>query len=62
MALIPGLPDVHFGFGAFDELALELAERGMSIYLGLGPIHALSLAFGDSPLHHGTLATVVMPA
>ena len=34
----------------------------MSIYMGLGPIHALSMAFGDSPLHHGTLVTVVMPA
>jgi 4-hydroxybutyrate dehydrogenase len=43
-------------------MLMAALQGGMSIYLGLGPIHALSVAFGDSPLHHGTLVTVAMPA
>ena len=44
------------------EMLMAALEGGMSIWMGLGPIHALSVAFGDSPLHHGTLVTVAMPA
>lgn len=44
------------------HMLMAALQGGMSIYLGLGPIHALSMAFGDSPLHHGTLVTVAMPA
>ena len=44
------------------NMSMAALEGGMSIYMGLGPIHSLSMAFGDSPLHHGTLVTVLMPA
>ena len=44
------------------NMAMAALEGGMAIYMGLGPIHSLSMAFGDSPLHHGTLVTVSMPA
>jgi len=44
------------------QMLMAALQGGMSIYLGLGPIHALSVAFGDGPLHHGTLVTVAMPA
>ena len=47
---------------ARSEMLMAALEGGMAIYKGLGPIHALSMAFGDSPLHHGTLVTVAMPA
>ena len=43
------------------NMSMAAIEGGMSIYMGLGPIHSLSMAFGDSPLHHGTLVTVSMP-
>ncbi len=43
------------------NMAMAALEGGMAIYMGLGPIHSLSMAFGDSPLHHGTLVTVAMP-
>ena len=43
------------------NMAMAALEGGMAIYMGLGPIHSLSMAFGDSPLHHGTLVTVSMP-
>ncbi|MAF47240.1 MAG: iron-containing alcohol dehydrogenase [Rhodospirillales bacterium] len=44
------------------EMQMAALEGGMAIYMGLGPIHALANAFGDSPLHHGTLVTVAAPA
>ena len=44
------------------EERMAALEGGMAIYMGLGPIHSLSMAFGDSPLHHGTLVTDSMPA
>ena len=47
---------------ARSEMLMAALQGGMSIYMGLGPMHALSMAFGDSPLHHGTLVTVAMPA
>ena len=47
---------------ARSEMSMAALEGGMAIYMGLGPIHALSMTFGNSPLHHGTLVTVVMPA
>lgn len=43
-------------------MLMAALEGGMAIWNGLGPIHSLSMAFGDSPLHHGTLVTVAMPA
>ena len=43
-------------------MSMAALEGGMAIYMGLGPIHALSMTFGNSPLHHGTLVTVAMPA
>jgi alcohol dehydrogenase class IV len=47
---------------ARSQMLMAALQGGMSIWNGLGPIHALSMAFGDSPLHHGTLVTVAMPA
>ncbi len=47
---------------ARSEMLMAALEGGMAIYMGLGPVHALSMAFSDSPLHHGTLVTVSMPA
>jgi len=47
---------------ARSEMSMAALEGGMAIYMGLGPIHALSMAFGDSPLHHGTLVAAAMPA
>ncbi len=47
---------------AREQMMMAALEGGMAIYAGLGPIHALSMAFGDSPLHHGTLVTVATPA
>jgi 4-hydroxybutyrate dehydrogenase len=47
---------------ARSQMSMAALQGGMAIYMGLGPIHALSMAFGDSPLHHGTLVTVAMPA
>ncbi|MEE3000984.1 MAG: iron-containing alcohol dehydrogenase [Pseudomonadota bacterium] len=47
---------------ARSEMSMAALEGGMAIYMGLGPIHALSMTFGNSPLHHGTLVTVAMPA
>jgi hypothetical protein len=44
------------------NMSMAALQGGMAIYMGLGPIHALSMAFGDSPLHHGTLVTVAMPS
>jgi len=47
---------------ARTNMLMAAVEGGMSIYMGLGPVHALSIAFGDSPLHHGTLVTVCAPS
>ncbi|MBT4719662.1 MAG: iron-containing alcohol dehydrogenase [Rhodospirillaceae bacterium] len=47
---------------ARSEMQMAALEGGMAIYMGLGPMHALANAFGDSPLHHGTLVTVSAPA
>ncbi|MEE2761075.1 MAG: iron-containing alcohol dehydrogenase [Pseudomonadota bacterium] len=47
---------------ARSEMMMAALEGGMAIYMGLGPIHALANAFGDSPLHHGALVTVSAPA
>ena len=47
---------------ARSEMQMAALQGGMAIYMGLGPIHALANAFGDSPLHHGTLVTVSAPA
>ena len=44
------------------NMSMAALQGGMAIYMGLGPIHSLSMAFGNSPLHHGTLVTVSMPA
>ena len=43
------------------QMQMAALEGGMSIYMGLGPIHALAHTFGDSPLHHGALVTVSAP-
>ena len=34
---------------------------GAAIHKGLGPAHAVALAFGDQDLHHGTLIAITLP-
>ena len=47
---------------ARENMSMAAIQGGVAIEMGLGPIHALSMAFSDGPLHHGTLVTVSMPA
>ena len=47
---------------ARENMSMAAIQGGVAIEMGLGPIHALSMAFSDAPLHHGTLVTVSMPA
>ena len=44
------------------NMSMAALQGGMAIYMGLGLIHSLSMAFSNSPLHHGTLVSVSMPA
>ncbi len=44
------------------NLLMAAVEGGMSIYMGLGPIHTLGHIFADSDLHHGALITASAPA
>lgn len=44
------------------QMMLAGLQGGMSIYMGLGPIHALGHVFADSDLHHGALITASAPA
>ncbi len=44
------------------HLLMAALQGGMSIYMGLGPIHVLGHVFADSPLHHGALITASAPA
>ena len=43
------------------HMLMAAVEGGMSIYLGLGPVHVLSHIFADSPIHHGALVTHLAP-
>lgn len=43
------------------HLLMAALEGGMSIYMGLGPVHVLGHIFADSPLHHGALITASAP-
>lgn len=43
------------------HLLMAALEGGMSIYMGLGPVHVLGHVFADSPLHHGALITASAP-
>lgn len=43
------------------HLLMAALEGGMSIYMGLGPVHTLGHIFADSPLHHGALITASAP-
>lgn len=47
---------------ARSQMMMAALQGGMSIYMGLGPIHAMAMALSDSPLHHGTLVAVLTPA
>jgi alcohol dehydrogenase class IV len=44
------------------HLLMAALQGGMSIYMGLGPVHVLGHVFADSPLHHGALITASAPA
>lgn len=43
------------------HMLMAALEGGMSIYMGLGPVHVLGHIFADSPLHHGALITASAP-
>jgi alcohol dehydrogenase class IV len=43
------------------HLLMAALQGGMSIYMGLGPVHVLGHIFADSPLHHGALITASAP-
>lgn len=43
------------------HMLMAALEGGMSIYMGLGPVHVLGHVFADSPLHHGALIAASMP-
>ena len=47
--------------GARWHMLMAALEGGMSIYMGLGPVHVLGHVFADSPLHHGALIAASMP-
>ena len=42
------------------NMLMAAVEGGMAIYLGLGPVHAMSHAFGPR-LHHGTVIGLLIP-
>lgn len=44
------------------HMLMAALQGGMAIYKRLGPVHTLAHVFGDSPLHHGALVAVAMPA
>ena len=43
------------------HMLMAALEGGMSIYMGLGPVHTLGHIFANSPLHHGALITASAP-
>ena len=43
------------------HMMMAALQGGMSIYMGLGPAHALANTFGDQGLHHGALVTLSLP-
>lgn len=43
------------------HMLMAALEGGMSIYMGLGPVHVLGHVFADSPIHHGALIAASMP-
>jgi 4-hydroxybutyrate dehydrogenase len=47
---------------ARSQMMMAGLQGGMSIYMGLGPVHALGHVFADSDLHHGALITASAPA
>jgi alcohol dehydrogenase class IV len=47
---------------ARSQMLMAALQGGMSIYMGLGPIHTLGHVFADSPIHHGELITASTPA
>ena len=44
------------------HMQMAALQGGITIYRGLGPVHALANTFGDADLHHGMLVTVSAPA
>ncbi|MCZ6763972.1 MAG: iron-containing alcohol dehydrogenase, partial [Alphaproteobacteria bacterium] len=44
------------------HMLMAALEGGMAIYKRLGPVHTLAHLFGDSPLHHGAMVALAMPA
>jgi alcohol dehydrogenase class IV len=42
-------------------MLMAALEGGMSIHMGLGPVHVLGHVFADSPIHHGALIAASMP-
>jgi alcohol dehydrogenase class IV len=49
------------GDAARASLMAAAFAGGAAIHKGLGPAHAVALAFGDQELHHGTLVAAALP-
>ena len=49
------------GDAARASLMAAAFAGGAAIHKGLGPAHAIALAFGDQHLHHGTLVAAALP-
>ena len=49
------------GDAARASLMAAAFAGGAAIHKGLGPAHAIALAFGDQELHHGTLVAAALP-
>lgn len=47
--------------GARWNVMMAAVQGGLSIYKGLGPVHAIATTCGDRGLHHGTLCALAMP-
>ena len=60
------MADVHAalapeGNDARQSLMAAAFQGGVAIHKGLGPAHAVALACGDQPVHHGTIIGVALP-
>jgi alcohol dehydrogenase class IV len=49
------------GIDARAGLMLAAFAGGAAIHKGLGPAHAIALAFGDQDMHHGMLVAAALP-
>ena len=58
--------DIHAAMGADGDIAraslmAAAFAGGAAIHKGLGPAHAVALACGDQPVHHGSMIGIALP-